>query len=189
MFRSKWVEAVAVGSLAVVVLGCGAQYGTLPVEGRLTYDGQPLADMIVQFQPEEGRASQAGTKAAGSFAMVYTIDKMGVEPGKHKVTVSWSPPSDDDSVKPSELVQKVLDDFKTKGPIEVTIEEPQKKSEIKLREGAVEARYMAHTYRLTVAQPCSSFMEPWRAPNRNGLYRIAVFEAAANSLSYEASLT
>jgi hypothetical protein len=132
MLRSRIIDAVVVASLAAVMTGCGQQYDTLSVKGRVTYDGQPVPDMIVQFQPEEGRASQAGTKADGSFEMVYTIDTMGVEPGKHQVTVSWSPPTDEDGLKPSELAQKVLDDFKAKGPIEIVVEKPQDSLEIKL---------------------------------------------------------
>lgn len=132
MLRSKWVYAVALGSLAVLVLGCGSKYSTVPVKGAVTYDGQPVAGMIVQFQPENGRASQAQTGEDGTFEMSYTMDQMGVAPGKHRVTVTWSPPSDEEGVKPSDLAKKVLDDFKANGPIELAVEEPQDDFEIKL---------------------------------------------------------
>lgn len=132
MMQWKAVGATALCLVGVTLLGCGPKYDTVPVEGQLTYDGQPVAGMIVQFQPETGRASQAQTAEDGSFEMAYTMDQMGVVPGKYTITVSWSPPSDEDGLKPSEEAQKVLDDFKANGPIEVTIEEPQDNFEIKL---------------------------------------------------------
>lgn len=131
MLRNNWLSAVAVGILTVLALGCGSKYDTVPVKGKVTYDGQPVPALILQFKPAQGRASQGTTGPDGSFEMTYTIDQKGVMPGEHEITASWSPPSDDGS-KPPEVVQKALDDFKAKGPVKATIDKPQEAYEIKL---------------------------------------------------------
>jgi hypothetical protein len=131
MLRCRYGYAIVGAFLGLFLAGCGPKYSTIPVKGTLTCDGQPVADVIVQFAPAEGRASSGTTQADGSFEMVYTMDQKGVEPGQHKVTVSWSPADDSDSAPP-ELVQKVLDDFKANGPIEATVDSAQDNFEIKL---------------------------------------------------------
>ena len=131
MVRSKGILAIALSMPLVVVLGCGPQYDVVPVTGKVTYEGQPVGDLIVKFSPTEGRTSEAFTAADGTFEMGYTLDEKGVEIGGHKVTVMWSP-SSEDAEAPPELVQKVLDDFEANGPIEVTIESAQTDFEIAL---------------------------------------------------------
>jgi hypothetical protein len=116
----------------MAVIGCGSTGDIVAVEGTLTYDGQPVPDMIVRFAPEGGRASEGRTAADGSFEMSYAMDRMGVEPGNHRVTVDWSPPTDEIGVKPDPLAQKVLDDFQKNGPIAATAEKSQSSFEIKL---------------------------------------------------------
>jgi hypothetical protein len=117
---------------AAMLLGCNKKYDIVPLKGTLTYDGQPVPDMIVRFEPSVGRPSDSFTDANGSFDMSYTIDRMGVEVDTHKVTVFWPPTDDKANAKPPPLQQKVLADFKTHGPLEVTIEKPQSNFEIKL---------------------------------------------------------
>jgi hypothetical protein len=63
------------------------------------------------------------------------------------------------------------------------------KSEIKIGVGRVEVRYAGHTYVVTV-HGCNSAgtMEAWIAPNRNGIYRVVVFDVEGAKLSYVATL-
>jgi hypothetical protein len=125
-----WAHCLAV--FATIFLGCNKKYDIVPLKGTLTYDGQPVPDLIVRFEPAVGRPSDSFTDANGSFDMSYTIDRMGVEVDSHKVTVIWPPKDGQANSKPSALQQKVLADFKTHGPLDVTIDKPQSNFEIKL---------------------------------------------------------
>lgn len=118
--------------LGGVIVGCKSKYDVVSVKGKLTFDGQPVPDLIVRFEPEVGRPSDSFTAADGSFDMSYSLDRMGVEVDSHKVTVIWASPTDAPGAKPTELQKKVLADFKEKGPIEVKIEKPQPNFDIKL---------------------------------------------------------
>jgi hypothetical protein len=117
---------------ATVILGCSKKYDIVPVRGHLTYEGQPVSGLIVRFEPTVGRPSDSFTDESGSFDMSYTIDRMGVEVDSHKVMVIWPPTDGKANAKPSPLQQKVLADFKTHGPLDVTIDKPQSNFEIKL---------------------------------------------------------
>jgi len=131
MLRHKGIYAFAVSLLALAVIGCDTSYDVLPVKGTITYDGEPVPELLIQFAPEGGRASTGSVKADGTFELGYTIDQMGVEPGKHTITVVHESPTDEAGEVP-ELTQKALDDFETNGPIEATIDSPQENFEIKL---------------------------------------------------------
>lgn len=114
------------------ILGCNSKYDIVSVKGKVTYDGQPVPDMIVRFEPAVGRPSDSFTAADGSFNMGYTLDRMGVEVDSHEVTVIWASPTDAPGAKPTEIQKKVLADFKENGPIEVKVEKPQPNFEIAL---------------------------------------------------------
>ena len=131
MLNRKSAICFAAILMLSLAIGCNKKYDVIPVKGTVTYDNQPVPNMRVQFQPDDGRVSQGPTNEDGTFEMVYTAEQMGVEPGEHKVTLLWNPPNPEDT-KPDELSQKVLNDFKANGPIEVTIDKPEKNFEIKL---------------------------------------------------------
>ena len=54
------------------------------------------------------------------------------------------------------------------------------RSEIELTRGGARVRYRGHEYQVQVGGAQAARMEPWAAPNRNGIYRVAVFEAAGD---------
>ena len=63
--------------------------GTVPVSGKVTYDGKPVAAAIVQFKPNGGEKAEGAvgrTNAEGQFEMT-TREFSGVMPGKYQVTV------------------------------------------------------------------------------------------------------
>jgi hypothetical protein len=62
------------------------------------------------------------------------------------------------------------------------------RSEITLSAGRVEVRYMGHVYLVHVHDSSAAVMEDWTAPNRNGIYRVAVFDLPGPRISYEATL-
>lgn len=73
--------------LACILL-CGCGSGKVPVSGRVTYKGQPLADATVMFHGESTHATaHAITDDKGEFMLTSREDDDGVLPGSYKVTV------------------------------------------------------------------------------------------------------
>jgi hypothetical protein len=91
---------VAIRRLPMVILlaalltfsaGCSPsdQPELVPVRGRVTLDGQPLADAYIVFQSESGgRGSRATTRSDGSYELAYLRNTMGVRPGKHRIYIT-----------------------------------------------------------------------------------------------------
>ena len=74
--------------LAVAIVGCGSDLNLAPVEGTVTYQGQPLANATVTFIPKgEGSLGVGITDEEGSFS-ISTGGQAGVTPGMCAVTVS-----------------------------------------------------------------------------------------------------
>jgi len=75
--------------LAVIALvGCGRDGPSIvPVEGRLTYNGKPVPNLRVYFQPTDGRVSWGDTDSQGKFRLDYDEDYDGAKVGNHKVYV------------------------------------------------------------------------------------------------------
>jgi len=79
------------GCLALALAGCG---GPVPVEGKVTMNGKPLAGATVVFIPVNG-GPEAGaqTDEEGNFHLTGTKTE-GISPGEYRVTVSkkeWPP--------------------------------------------------------------------------------------------------
>jgi len=112
-----------IGLIGVAVTGCGGgTAGVVPVEGTLTYQGQPVEGVSIQFEPVAGnRPSTGATDASGHFALVYTIDEKGAEVGKHNVTFDWQPATE--AEQPSEAITKILEKhgMEDGAPLEVEI--------------------------------------------------------------------
>jgi hypothetical protein len=76
--------------------GCDAR-SVVPVSGRITLNGQPLADAIVLFQPDLGRTnpgtgSIGRTDANGRFVLrQIQPDRRGALVGWHHVTIRSAP--------------------------------------------------------------------------------------------------
>ena len=85
-----WVVSFAITS------GCEskptADYGKLglvPVSGRVTLDGQPLAKAVVTFDDaEDGTFSFGHTDSGGYYKLRLDSDRMGVKPGRKIVRIS-----------------------------------------------------------------------------------------------------
>jgi hypothetical protein len=85
--------------LVALPLGCkGRDPGTVPVSGRVTLDGQPLANATVTFTPAEASGarllpqSSGKTDEQGRFSLkVDTGQRSGAIVGLHRVRVSiWA---------------------------------------------------------------------------------------------------
>ncbi len=92
---NKTYSRILLSALAIVCcVGCGGggpadQPDLANVSGTVTLDGKPLADAMVQFNPDgEGRPSSGTTSSDGSYTLQYTADHSGAKIGGHSVTVS-----------------------------------------------------------------------------------------------------
>jgi hypothetical protein len=105
------------GLLALTVLaGCSSRGPAIVhVSGRVTLDGEPLANASISFQPitDKGNASQAATgsygktDADGRYSLqLIDPDQPGALVGKHQVTITTAvaadPASDELKVKAPE---------------------------------------------------------------------------------------
>jgi hypothetical protein len=69
-------------------VGCGGS-GTVPVQGIVRLDGQPLRSASVQFVPEDsGRDATATTDQDGRFVLSTFEPGDGALPGNYKVVVT-----------------------------------------------------------------------------------------------------
>ena len=85
----------------LLAAGCGDNSGLSQVRGRVTLDGQPLADATVLFTPVEGGSTSVGrTDSAGEYSLAYSAEKWGAEPGPHQVWISTATSGDADSDPP-----------------------------------------------------------------------------------------
>lgn len=86
---------------ALLSLGCGGgsdkfkaqRPKTVPAQGVVTYNGEPLAGAIVIFVPPQGgTAASSATNAAGQFDAKAFPPDAGAVPGTYKVTVTKNAP-------------------------------------------------------------------------------------------------
>ncbi len=106
--------------LVFIVAGCGRSdlpdLGT--VSGKVTLNGVPMADAIVNFTPSgPGRPSTAVTDAEGKYSLIYLQGVDGAIVGEHAVTVE---------LVTSEAMDDLPDD-----PAEMTPEQKQSVSQLK----------------------------------------------------------
>jgi hypothetical protein len=89
------LDARGVLTLSILLLtfigGCGggvADPKLVPVQGKVTLDGQPLPNAIVSFIPDKGPPSGAITDAEGKYEMRFKSGAHGAVVGTHSVTIS-----------------------------------------------------------------------------------------------------
>lgn len=87
----------AIAFMSVIPLlfsvGCGGggaddqpDLGT--VTGVVTLDGQPLANVMVAFNPTQGRPSMGKTDETGKYELGYIRDSKGAVIGTHTVSIT-----------------------------------------------------------------------------------------------------
>ena len=96
MFSNSSVSLCA-GLLAAVVLcaGCSQAVKSVPVSGRVTLGGQPLAGVAVNFSPltggENAYAAYGKTDQDGRYELrLVENDQQGANPGSNRVTLNES---------------------------------------------------------------------------------------------------
>lgn len=77
--------------LFAIFCGCGGpayQLDTAPVSGRVTLDGEPLTEGVIQVLPKKGRMARALIQPDGTFELSTYGDGDGVQVGTYPATVS-----------------------------------------------------------------------------------------------------
>lgn len=85
------MRTVFVLAVSLALAGCSDGPDIVPVKGKMTRAGKPLANFAVTFQPTKGRPSVGYTDKQGNFELTYTLDQKGAVRGKHKVYVQYTP--------------------------------------------------------------------------------------------------
>jgi hypothetical protein len=87
MNRYAWLTVL------LCIPGCNEGPATVPVQGVIRLDGQPLKSASVQFVPEDsGRDATATTDQNGRFVLSTFEPRDGALPGAYKVVVTPSAP-------------------------------------------------------------------------------------------------
>jgi hypothetical protein len=91
MIRSKLFRGTATLALAFtlpIMSGCG--YGSsdhVPVQGSVTFDGQPVDNGTITFYPQDKGKAQVSTEIVGGK---YKLESgKGPMPGKYRVEILW----------------------------------------------------------------------------------------------------
>jgi hypothetical protein len=99
-------RSAVLASLVIACLGCGGDTGPelAEVSGKVTLDGQPLAKVSLQFTPETpgGSPSYGVTDSEGAYELLFSNERSGAMPGKHRVEILPVEPETDDGGKPVE---------------------------------------------------------------------------------------
>ena len=73
---------------AVAVSGCGpAGLPQAEVSGKVTFQGQPVADVLVTFTPERGPGALGKTDADGNYSLMTKKPGDGAVIGRHVVSI------------------------------------------------------------------------------------------------------
>jgi len=76
--------------ICLLTAGCGPGYKLVPVSGRVTLDGKPVADAHVNFEPRaRGPGSYGKADQEGRFTLVSVFDdRRGAVPGAQVVLIT-----------------------------------------------------------------------------------------------------
>ncbi|GAA5507481.1 hypothetical protein Rcae01_02937 [Novipirellula caenicola] len=88
MKNRNW-NGLWIGCLSALLVGCGGGPELSDVEGVVTVNGKPAANVEITFQPTSGgRASVGMTDEAGEYELIYSPSATGAIPGPHTVTIA-----------------------------------------------------------------------------------------------------
>jgi hypothetical protein len=128
-------------TLAGISGGCATEDPhppTVPVEGKVTYEGKPLPKGTVTFQPDGGRPAVGEIQPDGTYRLSTFGDKDGAIAGTHKVMIisntgdSSKMPSTPGYVTPKDLIPKKFGDLRTSG-LEVSVSKDKKSYDFDLK--------------------------------------------------------
>ena len=95
MRRNPLIRALVVPIFILIVSVCGCNRGpeVVEVNGTVTYQGQPVQNLYLNFKPEKGRPSWGITDKEGKYWLHYSKAQDGARTGKHTVWVQFRPRS------------------------------------------------------------------------------------------------
>jgi hypothetical protein len=104
--------ATVLAYAAVIFAGCGSSQPSNVghVSGKVSLEGQPLADAVVTFSPvKDGGSSALGrTDSSGNYELSYASGVEGAELGENRVSVSTFDEGDPDGDPPRpKVLEKV----------------------------------------------------------------------------------
>jgi hypothetical protein len=75
---------------AGILVGCGEEIdpGYKPVSGTVLLDGQPLADAVISFTPEDGSTASGRTDENGVYTLYYAARRPGARVGPNTVEIT-----------------------------------------------------------------------------------------------------
>ncbi|HEX5104335.1 MAG TPA: carboxypeptidase-like regulatory domain-containing protein [Pirellulaceae bacterium] len=120
-YKRRLALALMLVLLAASSSGCGGSANVAPVKGRVTLDGSPLENALVQFSPGGvGAPSSGRTNAQGEYELTYTEDVKGAVIGNHVVRVTTYQSGDPDADPPRpEVAERVPEKYAAGIPKEV----------------------------------------------------------------------
>src|SRR5437762_14367251 len=87
--RSTAANLSFLAATTICFCGCGSRGDLASVRGKVTLDGQPLADAFVIFAPTtHGTTSYGRTDAGGNYEMMFTDNEKGAWIGENLVRIS-----------------------------------------------------------------------------------------------------
>jgi hypothetical protein len=75
--------------VVTLLSGCSDAPDLVQIQGLVNHGGKPVPNIIVQFQPEDGRPSVGQADAEGKFKLTYSKHYEGARLGKHRVFVAF----------------------------------------------------------------------------------------------------
>lgn len=132
------VMSLSVLGMLLLAAGCDNS-GMVPVEGTVTYEGEPVQGLSLEFHAVDGgRISQGYTDESGNFTLSATIHEDGALVGKHEVTCIFIADDTEEGAKMTPAIKAIIDAHGEKGtpiPIEITGPTSDLKIELPLADG------------------------------------------------------
>lgn len=87
----RFVGLILVSAASLLVTGCGPNnpFGAIPVGGKVIYNGQPLKEGEVLYNPvdSKGRRAKGKIQADGSFQLTTLELNDGAIPGEYQISI------------------------------------------------------------------------------------------------------
>ncbi len=117
---SVWLPSISlIAVLMTLIAGCGQEASGERVDGKVSFEGQPIAHGALMFFPPQGRAIVTTTNATGDY-------EVKLEPGEYDVTVNASVQlpvgwKEGDPVPPQETVLPTIYTTRVQSPLQATV--------------------------------------------------------------------
>jgi hypothetical protein len=103
----RGVQRACLAAVAISCCGCGSRSDLAQVRGKVTLDGQPLANAFVVFAPTtKGTTSYGRTDTGGAYEMMFTDREKGAWIGENLVRINTGDVSASGGAGPKERVHR-----------------------------------------------------------------------------------